>query len=248
MARTPVRSEAAFATLLTSITEDTVTATIHLRLFEDLSSSVAEFVVELNQSPAFWSLTLNAHREVALFRLCRLYDSQRGALSLPSLVDTIRANEHLFEEVRFRERLKDNPFVDSLATGARRPDRAILDRDAASVSGRSDPLVKKLLAIRNRVLAHRDLGVVLRALNDSAGALDPADMGALLDRAATIINRYGSLFRAGTSLMTILGQDDFRRILVHVRNDLATSEAELALEIARAGGDSVNAAPRPQKP
>lgn len=80
MARIPVESEAAFSTLLSSITEDTVTASIHWRLCKDLWAAVPEFVRELNQSPAFWSLTLNAHREVAMFRL---------GWPSPALVDTL---------------------------------------------------------------------------------------------------------------------------------------------------------------
>jgi len=233
MARIPVESEAAFSTLLTSITEDTVTASIHWRLCKDLWAAVPEFVRELNQSPAFWSLTFNAHREVAMFRLGRLYDQQAGALSLPSLVDTIAANVQRFDEGPFRERLKDNPFVESLAQDARRPDEATLRQDAASVSEKSDPLVKRLLAIRNRVLAHRDPRVVLGAVSDPIGAMDGKDIDALLARAATIVNRYGIMFRAGTSLMSIVGQDDFRRVLEHVRRDVAACEKQIADEIAR---------------
>jgi hypothetical protein len=70
MARIPVESEPAFGTLLTLLTGDTVTASIHWRLCKDLWASVPEFVGELNQSPAFWTLTFNAHREVALFQIC----------------------------------------------------------------------------------------------------------------------------------------------------------------------------------
>jgi len=234
MARIPVESEAAFNTLLTSLTEDIVTASIHWRLCKDLWASVPEFVTELNQSPAFWSLTFNAHREVALFRLGRLYDQQTGALSLSSLVDTIAANQHLFHEGPFRERLKNNQFVESLAQGARRPDEATLAEDAAIVSEKSDPLIKRLLAIRNRVLAHRDPRVVLGTVQDPSGAIDDADIDTLLDRAATIVNRYGILFRAGSSLMSIVGQDDFKRVLEHIRRDLATYEKQIADEIARA--------------
>jgi len=56
----------------------------------------------------------------------------------------------------------------------------------------------------------------------------------LLDRAATIVNRYGIMIRAGSSLMSIVGQDDFRRVLEHVRCDLAAYEKQIAEEVARA--------------
>ena len=43
------------------------------------------------------------------------YDKDSRSLSLLSLLDTIAINVHYFDEAEFRERLKDNPFVDSLA-------------------------------------------------------------------------------------------------------------------------------------
>jgi len=233
MARIPVESDAAFGTLLSSLTEDTVTASIHWRLCKDLWAAVPEFVREMNQSAAFWSLTLNAHREVALFRLGRLYDQQRGALSLLSLVGTIRANQHLFEEAHFRKRLRGNPFIDSLAVDARRPDIATLDEDARSVSDGSDLLVTRLVAMRNRVLAHRDPTIVLGASRTTTEALDAVEVDTLLERAASIVNRYSIMFRAGSHLIKIIGHDDFERLLRHVRDDLATRERRLVEEIER---------------
>ena len=215
-----------------------MTASIHWRLYKDLYASVPEFVTELNQSPAFWSLTFNAHREVALFRLGRLYDPQTGALSLPSLLDTITANQHLFDEGPFRERLKGNSFVESLAQDARRPDGATLAEDAATVSERSDPLVKRLLAVRNRVLAHCDPRVVLGTVHDPSDAIDNADIDTLLDRAATIVNRYGILFRANSSRMSIVGQDDFRGVLEHIRQGVAAYDKQITDDLARAHAQS----------
>jgi hypothetical protein len=192
---------------------------------------VNEFVRELNQSPAFLSLTMSAHREVALLRLGRLFDQQKGALSLPSLVDTIAANQHFFDVDRFKERLKDNPFVQSLAEGARRPDSETLASDGRSVSP-SDPLVERLTTMRNRVMAHRDPRVVLGTVADPAGDVEAAAIDHLLSRAATVVNRYSMMFRAGSHLM--FGHDDFRRVLEHVRDDVDAINARIDEEIARA--------------
>jgi hypothetical protein len=88
--------------------------------------------------------------------------------------------------------------------------------------------------MRDRVLAHRDPRVVLGSVADPAGALKAADLDQLLSRATTVVNRYSSMFRAGTHMMAMLGQDDFRRVLEHVRNDLDAIEARIEAEIARA--------------
>lgn len=235
MTRIPVESDAEFTLLLTSLTEDAVTASIHWRLYKDIRAAVPEFVRELNQSPAFWSLTLNAHRDVTLFRLGRLYDQQSAALSLRSLLDTIAANLHLFDQAPFKERLKENPFVQSLAEGARRPDDATLAQDVLAVSEK-DQLVARLLALRNRVLAHRDPRVVLGTAADPVGVLDDKDIDALVARAGTTVNRYSILFRAASSFMKIVGEDDFRDVLERVRRDILACEKEIADEIARLQG------------
>jgi hypothetical protein len=233
MPKIRIETEAQFDALLASLSEDTATASIHWRLCKDLWASVNEFIRELNQSPAFWSLSMNAHREVVLFRLSRLYDQQNRALSLPSLVATVSANVHLFEVERFKERLKENPFVLSLAEGARMPDSETLTSDAREVS-ESDPLVKRLIALRNRVLAHRDPSAVLGSQDDLPGELSEAEIDTLVERAAATVNRYSSLFKANTHLMKMLGQDDFRRVLRHVKDGLDARAAAFAAEVARA--------------
>lgn len=228
-----ITSASQLETLLDSVSEDTVTAAIHWRLCKDLLASVNDFVRELNQSPAFWSLTMNAHREVVLFRLGRLYDQQNRALCLTSLVSTISANVHFFEVDHFRERLKDNPFVASLAASVRPPDIATLTVDSEAVS-ESDPLVKKLITLRNRVIAHRDPTVVLGASQSPPGDLSEVEIDSLLERAATTVNRYSSLFKANTHSMRILGHDDFRRVLGHVKDGLNARAAAIEAEIERA--------------
>jgi len=74
--------------------------------------------------------------------------------------------------------------------------------------------------------------VVIGTVQDPSGAVDSADLDALLDRAATIVNRYGIMFRAASSVMSIVGHDDFGRVLEHVRSAFAARERQIASEIA----------------
>lgn len=73
-------------------------------------------------------------------------------------MDTIEAHQHIFDEAGFRERLKNNPFVDSLATDARRPNPAHLQADKLLVSEDSSTRVKKLMMWRHLFVAYRDNG------------------------------------------------------------------------------------------
>ena len=71
------------------------------------------------------------------------------------MLDTIEAHQQIFEEAGFHERLKD-PFVDSLAKDARRPDPAQLQADKLMVSEGSSSRVKNLMMWRHQFVAHRD--------------------------------------------------------------------------------------------
>jgi AbiU2 len=147
---------------------------------------------------------------------------------------TIEANVDLFDQQGFRERLKANPFVDSLSKSARKPDAAILTADVNSVSRKSDALVAKLCDLRNRLLAHRNASLVLGATVLNAGGIRHEDIDELLDRAVALVNRYSSLFRAQTYSTNIVGRDDYESMLRFVRRGINAYEAEIEAEIDEA--------------
>ena len=70
-----------FERLLDVLRDDVVGAAIHYRLHKDLRESVAHFERELNQSPAFWSLTFGAHIDATRSRLCLLREVRDGKIT-----------------------------------------------------------------------------------------------------------------------------------------------------------------------
>jgi len=107
-----VKSSEEFERLLDALFDEIVNASIFFRLHRDLAGSTKDYLDEMNQSPAFWTLTLKAHFDAALIRLCRVYDKTRNALSLRNLLDTIQANLYLFDTDSFKERLKENSVAE----------------------------------------------------------------------------------------------------------------------------------------
>lgn len=208
-----------FERLLDALSNDLVAAAVHLKLYKDLRGSIASYVREFNESNTFWQLTLNAHLQHSLQCLARAFDQQASALSLRNWLKTIRQNLGFFGADGLRERLRDNPFVDSLAEHARTPDVDLLDRHIAACSS-SDPLVKRLIQIRNKVLGHRSANHASRGKSPYADfPLTFEDIDALVDRAFDIYNTYNHLFRAAQQSRQIVGHDDFRHILDAVRRD-----------------------------
>jgi hypothetical protein len=215
-----------FRRLIEAMSRDIVDAQIHYKLYRDLHAALGKHMVVEAQSRTFWSLTLQAHLNACLHLLCRMYDQNLKALHLRSWLLTIRENLNLFDEKEFRERLKDNPYVESLARHPRKPDATILDKDLRSCSTK-DPIVKTLQIHRGSQFVHKSAKNVVaeRDIGDDH-PLTYGDVEALLKRATEILNRYSNLFAANTYSTQIIGHDDFKFIIQCVEEKVEANRAE----------------------
>lgn len=227
-----VADSAEFKRLLQALVDELIDAHDYFRLHQDLSAAIPDYQVEFNQSAAFWTHTIRALMDAALIRLCRTYDplDSKPNLTLKNFLETIQANLHLFDEPNFRERLKANPFVDSLAAAPRKPDAMQLQRDLVTVSG-TDPSVKKLITWRHMYFAHRSRSSAL----DLGGFTTQnfllfAEIKALIENGLRIVNFYSGLFSAESH--TSFPVKDYKRLLDAVRRDVEVRDAELKKRIA----------------
>ena len=212
--------------LLRALANDIVSAHIHYQLYRELHQSLYDHPLVSNQSKTFWQLTLKAHINTCMQMLCRAYDQETNSLHLHSWLLTIRENLHLFDKAEFRRRLKDNPFVESLAQAPRKPDQAILEEDIRLCSP-NDLLVKSLIFHRNSHVAHTGTKNIIAKRNPhDAYPLTVGDFEALLGRAKAILNRYSSLFTAITYETQIISHDDYRFIFKGVEEKIQRDEEE----------------------
>ncbi len=218
--------------LLDALSDDIVQANIYYRLFRDLDASREQYTHEFSQSETFWFLVMGAIRDAFLVRACRVYDKHDKSLNLVNLLDTVKANLNLFSRAEFRQRLKDNAFVESLADQDRVPCSRQLDEDIEFASTRN-PHVLGLFHFRNNILAHRGAQFSLgktQIIDDNR--LTWGDLEALLNKGITIFNRYSSLFRASTHSCQMIGHDDYKNLLNCLRLGLQKQREELNGKIA----------------
>jgi hypothetical protein len=227
-----INGSAEFDSLMKGLARDIVNANIHYQLYKNLNSAISEYVTELNQSATFWNLTFSAQIDATLLRLCRAYDSHTASLNLPRLLATIKANLHIFNTQDFKQRLKDNPFVESLATGSRIPNKTELKADIALVSG-TDTLVKRLLEWRNNIIAHQNPRETLAPNSVVVAPLKYSEIESLLERAITILNKYSVLFKALSYSVSMVGADDYKYVLECVRKDIEARDREFKEEMAK---------------
>lgn len=213
--------------LLDALEFEIVDANIYHRLYSDLVNSRKDYAREFSQSNTFWSFTFDALHDARMIRLCRVFDQESNSLNLFNLLETIKANTHFFGKEHFRQRLKDNAFVDSLAEVDRIPNEAQLDNDIRFASDQN-PLVKKLMIWRNNIIAHRGAKVSLgkdEILADNP--LSQQEIETLLDECFTISYRYSSLYRASGWLRNASGQDDYQSLLETIKLGLQKLDEEI---------------------
>ena len=212
-----VNDSAEFERLLKALSDDIVDAHVHYRLYQELIEAIEKHPLVVQQSNVFWTFTLQGHLNSCVYALLRAYDQDSRALHLRSWLATIQENLHLFDDSAFRKRLKDNPYVASLAEDPRKPDSVILNEDIAACST-NDPIVKKLTIYRSNRIAHQSARFLLSSLDkDEKYGLTFEELRALLERAKTILNRYSYLFSASVYSTTVVGHDDFDYIFKSVQ-------------------------------
>ena len=208
-----IKSSQELECLLDALSSDVIDCIHYRKLFLAINDEILNFPDVFAQSNTFWSYTRRSLSDSSLYALCRLFDTEDSALSLPNLLAIITENLHCFSEQDFRERLAKNPFVESLAESSRAPDPDQLAIDINACSA-SNPLVLKVLIWRNNILAHRGAKSTLKnfaILSSNEFTWD--EVGELTTTAMNIYNRYLSLFKAATWSTMLIGETDFISLL-----------------------------------
>lgn len=209
-----------------ALAKDVVDAVIHWKLSRGILEAAETWPLVIQQSNTFWSLTITAHINVSILAMCRVFDQEKSALHLLGLLQLIERNLPLFDKAQFRERLRDNPFVASLALSARHPDATQLARDIALCS-KQDPLVKRLVTHRHNAVAHLSQK---RHLNSTPPRSDEeitnADFESLLSRGVEIVNRYSSLFGAEHFSTQVIGHDDYQTVFLWIQQRVESERSK----------------------
>ena len=218
--------------LLTRLSQDVVRAPAFLRLYEDLDTKFREHEEEVNVSPFFWVLTRDAIKEAGLLRLGRIYDQQKSALSLRTLLLTIRDNPKLFKDEAVKKRVNPD-YAKKMRPGSHSPDLEDIKAHLKLVS-HDEPLVKKIVEWRNTLGAHISPQRLLKQSGGEVYPLTLEDAFSLCSRAYEIFNHYTSLFHSVSYARMIIGEDGSTDIVFkYLRMGRAEHTREIEREISQ---------------
>lgn len=206
--------------LLRAISWELVQADVFLKLRDDLQKSIPEYVSEMNNSNTFWHLTFDGLLDACMIRLCRAFDSDKKASSLPNLLLTIRNNRHFFAESLFRLRMEGRDIEEAVLSKDNVPSIEAIDYDLERTSRRNSK-VRDLIEWRGNVYAHRNWERVVRAEDfENRPVLSLEDISELLKMGLDIVNNYSRLFKIHSYSSQIVGHDDFRFVLRSIRGEV----------------------------
>lgn len=223
-----VTNDVELGRLVDGLANDIIDAHVHYKMHCDLIEAVNACPVATRESNNFWHMTISAHIRLSQAMLTRAYDQEHRALHLRSWLTLIGDNLEMFSESNFRRRMKDNPYVDSLASEYRIPDQQQLEADIALCNA-TDPLVNLLVCHRNNEGAHRSgkLTANGKRINDMH-PLTYVDFETLLTRALDILDRYSTLFAATSYSTNVIGRHDYKAVFQAMYEQDARCTAEIA--------------------
>jgi hypothetical protein len=230
----PIRisGEIDFEKLLDRLSHDIVEAPALLRLHKVLSEKFGEYHREVSQSAFFWRFCATSVREAGLLRLARIFDQEKSALSLRTLLLTLQANPHLFEDAAVRRRVSPL-YAEEMAPGSHslKPDKI---REDLALVFKNEPLVRKIILWRNTLGAHVSPTRMLKGSFSKTDELSWEEAFSLCSRAFDIFNRCTSLFHATETSTMIVGEEgSAASVFKYLRLGVAAYEKEIDEEYQR---------------
>lgn len=175
-----IKMENKFNKYVDSIINDLITINSMFGLYNYLYEKRNSKSDEINISPAFFSLTMEALLNYSVLSLARLYKKNDGGITINKFLDFIEMNQKIFynEDGSKKNKYSNNNIVKVIISDK----KVVLE---------SQDKIKKLIITRDKVLAHNDpLYYLTREDIWKSQSLKKEDIQELIYIAADIINHY----------------------------------------------------------
>jgi hypothetical protein len=189
-----------FDKMLRRLTETVVLGKAHVTIGRGIAEQAGGDSVIAQVAPTFWGMTLTAHLDVAQLLAYKLFDTQGNAMTIESLLDT--AEEH----------------PDAFPHATPEEFRAIIGVARAHIKN-LDSQLKPIRAKRNRVLAHADPTIIINPEKLAKEVkVTFSDLNQIFFFSGNILNEISRTFKDATSIMEIIGADDYKSAIDLIRD------------------------------
>lgn len=205
-----IKSRDEFYWLIEHMTDEAYRVRDNWEFLGAMDNASREYSIELNQTPGFWELTGRAHQDAVALRLGRLYDPHATASSLGNLLQTMKENAP--------------GAVPAFPASMADLDMTQLDVEIAEVSS-ENPIVVKLLQLRNEYLAHRGTRHVTKGTFDSLPTLERDEISTLITRAIDLLRKYRERLGYRPRLWGHQVAEEFESLISLIRAGLKSNDS-----------------------
>lgn len=192
-------------------------ANAHFHIGSGLLKSWGRFRGSISRASTFWDFTLQAHLNITLVHLCRLYvesstsGKNKGAFTIQKFLDTVEKHWASFTEEDFKKRYAGHPRLNELVAARWKPTRAQFEEDRNFCDVRQAP-VSNLCKWRNEIVAHANRRWIGDERSEFVEGNPIPALDRLIERGLEMVGRYNSAFQTIACLPS-LELDDYLRAL-----------------------------------
>ncbi len=213
------QSEAEFQRVFNEVRADINELQLQNKVFVGVVEELAKHPQVGSNFPGFFHAFGNAMRSDLVIRLGRVYDPEgtgHESCTLPRCLLLLRDNPQFFTDAAITVRLRpDYREANPDFLRWHRPDVKKLEADLVTIE-RSR---KRLINLRHKVYAHKDLETVLSGKRD--GFLSSQqEVNELIQLAHEIWNRHSQVWNASTYSAMTIGEDDYKWLFNSLRRGM----------------------------
>jgi len=212
-------SETEFQRVFNEVRDDINNLQLHDGVFRGVVENLKRYPRLSNSFPGFFSAFFSAMRTDAIIRLGRIYDPEgqgKESCTLARCLGLIRDNQQFFTDEAIMARMNEGyRTANPRYLAVHHPDLTQIEKDL----DRIDKSRMRLITLRNKLYAHKDIEAVLTGNRDEfLSTYD--EVRELILLAHEIWNRYSLIWDASTHMDKVIGGDDYTWLFRNLRRGM----------------------------
>ena len=190
----------------------------HLSVVKDISNASNKYLQELNQTPGFWSLTLNAHMSSTLMHLNNLFDKEAEDkhLHMRSFLAFIKKHPEIFTKEAFERRLRTAGRYDEM--GEQFDPQITEEKVNKDIKSLGELPIPSLRAWRHKILSHIDKNDIAQGVRiDKKYPVKTRHLVEIIEALDKMLNKYSNAFDFSDHLIGLPMKGEVEYVLEAVK-------------------------------
>ena len=212
-------NESEFQRVFKEVRDDINELQLHNKVFAGVIGEFAKYPQLGINFRVFFHAFGNAMRTDLVIRLGRIYDPEgtgHDSCTLPRCLSALRDNPQFFSDAAITARMRpDYRDANPDFLNWHRADVRKIEADLATI----EQSRKRLIRLRHKVYAHKDLETVLTGKRDDFLS-SQKEVDDLIQLAHEVWNRHSQVWNASTYAAMTIGEDDYKWLFKYVRRGM----------------------------